>query len=104
MASTLTAPPSHQIRISPAKSEFDAKGAPSWCMLGRAANRRMRDRVRIVDFVAEGGYVRGFALRSFLPLVSAMHLVLQCTPRAMHNPRIRLEEAVGVAVRQRAYG
>ena len=91
-------------RSSPEKSEFDAKGAPSWCMLGRAANRRMRDRVRRVDFVAEGGYVRGFALRSFLPLVSAMHLVLQCTSHAARNARIRLEKAILEGVRQRAYG
>ena len=104
MASTLTAPPSHQIRISPEKSEFDAKGAPSWCMLGRAANRRMRDRVRRVDFVAEGGYERGLPIRSFLPLVSAMPLALQSTPRMAHNPRMTLEGAIGVAVRQRACG
>ena len=26
-------PPSHQIRISPEKSEFDAKGIPLWCSI-----------------------------------------------------------------------
>ena len=85
MASTLTAPPSHQIRISPEKSEFDAKGAPSWCMPGRAANRRMRDRVRRVDFVAEGGYVRGLAIRSSRPFVSVVQLALQGITRRVHT-------------------
>ena len=104
MESTLAAPSSHQIRISPEKSEFDAKETPSWCMLGRAANRGMKARVRRVDFVAESGYERGLPIRSFLPLVSAMPLVLQSTPRMAHNPRMRLEGAIGVAVRQRACG
>ena len=73
-------------------------------MLGRAAKRGMRDRVRRVDFVAEGGYERGLSIRSFLPLVLAMHLALQSTPRMAHNPRMRLEGAIGVAEWQRACG
>ena len=104
MESTLAAPSSHQIRISPEKSEFDAKRAPSWSMPGRAARRGMRDRVRRVDFVAEGGYERGLPISSFLPLVSAMHLALQCTLHVAHNPRMRLEGAIGVAEWQRACG
>ncbi len=30
---TLFVPPSHQIRISPEKSEFDAKGVVGWCLM-----------------------------------------------------------------------
>ena len=85
MASTLTAPPSHQIRISPEKSEFDAKGAPSWCMLGRAANRRMMTRVRRVDFVAGDGCEGESAIRSSRPFVSVAHLALQGITRKVHT-------------------